>query len=494
MGKRVHFLTLGCPKNQVDSEIMLGVLARSGHELVLDPDAADVLVVNTCAFIGPAKEESIDAILDAARVKAAREGRRLVVTGCLAQRYAEDLTGSLPEVDAFVGTGDLVRIAEAVEAPPAAAPIVYRGAQHVLPAHDVAPRLRTGGWWTSYLKVSEGCDHTCSFCIIPKIRGRHESRALDDLVTEAAALAADGALELNLIAQDLTAYGRDLAGDTSLATLLRALAIRVPAIRWLRLLYAYPSSVTDELLEVMASEPAVCRYLDMPLQHASDRMLRAMRRERSGRALCELIARIRAAVPGIAMRTAFIVGFPGETEDDVRALCDFVEEIRFERVGVFRYSKEENTHAATLPGHVPERVKQTRFERVMETQARVAAELARAQIGREVDVLLEEESEPGVFVGRTATQAPEIDGTIRVRGEGEVGEIVRVLVTGADVYDLRGDIAPAVDTTGTTPYIPPPRHAKDFPQEVARDPRDHANASAPQRAARAARGARPEQR
>jgi len=449
--KRVHFLTLGCPKNQIDSELMLGMLARDGHELVLDPDAADVLVVNTCAFIGPAKEESIDAILDAARTKAAREGRRLVVTGCLAQRYADDLTKSLPEVDAFVGTGDLPRILDAVEGPAADAPVVYRGAQHVLPAHAVAPRLRTGAWWTSYLKVSEGCDHTCSFCIIPKIRGRHESRAIDDVVAEAEGLAADGTLELNLMAQDLTAYGRDLAGDASLAKLLRALAIRVPSVPWLRLLYAYPSSVTDELLEVMATEPAVCRYLDMPLQHASDRMLLAMRRERSGDALRRLIAKIRAAVPGIALRTAFIVGFPGEIEDDVRELCDFIEEIEFERVGVFRYSKEENTHAATLPGHLPERVKQARFERVMETQQAVAARLARGQVGRTVDVLLEDEVEPGVFVGRTATQAPEIDGSITVQGDGDVGQIVQARVIGAEVYDLRAEIVPAVDRVSLTP-------------------------------------------
>jgi ribosomal protein S12 methylthiotransferase len=452
--KRIHFLTLGCPKNQVDSEIMLGVLARDGHELVLDPESADVLVVNTCAFIGPAKEESIDAILEAARVKAAGAGRRLVVTGCLAQRYADDLKTSLPEVDVFIGTGDLARIGEAIEAPPAEAPLVYRGAQHVLPRHDVAPRLRTGAWWSSYLKVSEGCDHTCSFCIIPKIRGRHESRPIDDLVAEAASLADDGTVELNLIAQDLTAYGRDLPDDASLARLLRALAIRVPDLRWLRLLYAYPSSVTDDLLEVIATEPAVCRYLDMPLQHASDRMLRAMRRERSAAGLRRLIARIRAAVPGIALRTAFIVGFPGETEDDVRALCDFVEEIEFERVGVFRYSKEENTHAATLPGHLPERVKQIRWERVMDTQSRVAARLARSQLGRELEVLLEDETEPGAFVGRTATQAPEIDGTILVRGRGEPGAIVRVRVVGAEVYDLRGEIVAdhaTVDTTHPTP-------------------------------------------
>jgi ribosomal protein S12 methylthiotransferase len=451
MGKRVHFVTLGCPKNQIDSELMLGSLTRDGHQIVLDPDAADVLVVNTCAFIGPAKEESIDAVLDAARTKAARAGRRLVVTGCLAQRYADELQTELPEVDVFVGTGDLARITEAIEGPPAPTPLVYRGAQHVLPAHARAPRLRTGAWWTSYLKVSEGCDHTCSFCIIPKIRGRHESRPMADVLEEAEALAAAGTLELNLIAQDLTAYGRDLPDDTSLARLLRAIAVRAPQVRWLRLLYAYPASVTDELLEVMATEPAVCRYLDMPLQHVSDRMLQAMRRERSGDALRALLRRVRAAVPGIALRSSFIVGFPGETDDDVAALCDFLEETGFDRVGVFQYSQEENTHAATLPGHLPDPVKQARFERVMETQARVAARQARAQIGRLVDVLVEAEAEAGERIGRSATQAPEIDGHVRVRGQAELGDIVPVRVVGADVYDLEGVVVTPVDSVAATP-------------------------------------------
>jgi ribosomal protein S12 methylthiotransferase len=444
-------LTLGCPKNQVDAELMLGVLARDGHEMVLDPDEADVLVVNTCAFIGPAKEESIDAILEAARAKSAREGRRLVVTGCLAQRYADELVTALPEVDVFVGTGDLTRIGEAVAGPVTGEPVVYRGAHHELPAHGVSPRVRTGSWWTAYLKVSEGCDHRCSFCIIPKIRGRHESRPLDDLLAEAEDLVAAGTLELNLIAQDLTAYGRDLPGDASLARLLRALAVRVPGARWLRLLYAYPASVSEELLEVMASEPAVCPYLDMPLQHASDAMLRAMRRERSVAAVRALIGRVRAAVPGIALRSSFIVGFPGESEADVDALCAFLEEVEFERVGVFQYSQEEGTHAATLPGHLPEPVKRARFERVMETQASIAARLARAQVGRTIEVLLEREDAPGRFTGRTRTQAPEIDGEVTVRGEGMLGEIVPVRITAAGAYDLEGAVDRAnVDTTTTT--------------------------------------------
>ena len=437
--RRVHLLTLGCPKNRVDSEVMLGVLARRGHALVLDPADADVLVVNTCSFIVPAKEESIDAILDLARLKAARPGRRLVVTGCLAQRYADELRDSLPEVDVFVGTGDLLRIAEAVEAPPADRPVVYRGAQHVLPRPELIERVRTGAWWTAYLKVSEGCDHTCSFCIIPKIRGRHESRPLEDLVDEAARLAADGVVELNLIGQDLTAYGRDRRDGSSLAVLLRAIAVRAPALRWLRLLYAYPASVTDELLEVIATEPAVCDYLDMPLQHIADRMLRAMRRERSGAAIRRLIARVRRAVPGIALRSSFIVGFPGETEDDVRALCDFLEEAEFERVGVFTYSREEDTAAATLPGHVPEQVKRERRTQVMAVQARVAVRRAAAQVGRDVEVLVEGRR-GSRLVGRTRTQAPEIDGVITLAGRATAGEIVRARVTGADTYDLEGRV------------------------------------------------------
>ena len=443
--RRVHFLTLGCPKNQVDSEVMLGVLARRGHELVLDPEAADVLVVNTCSFIQPAKQESIDAILDMARVKAGRAGRRLVVTGCLAQRYADDLAVALPEVDVFVGTGDLLRIAEAVEAPPAATPAIYRGAQHVLPHRELAARVRTGAWWTAYVKVSEGCDHKCSFCIIPKIRGPHESRPMDDVLDEATRLARDGAVELNLIAQDLTAYGRDRRDGSSLARLLRALAVRVPAVRWLRLLYAYPSSVTNEVLEVIATEPAVCKYLDMPLQHISDRMLRAMRRERSGAAIRALLARIRAAVPGIALRSAFIVGFPGETEDDVRALCDFVEQVEFERVGVFTYSNEENTAAAGLAGQIAPDLARERRRRVMAAQARVAARRGRAQVGRVVEVLVER-ADTGGTIGRLATQAPEIDGHITLHGEAAPGDFVHARVTGADVYDLRGEIvASAID-------------------------------------------------
>jgi ribosomal protein S12 methylthiotransferase len=446
--RRVHLVTLGCPKNLVDSEVMLGVLARRGHEIVLDPAAADTLVVNTCSFVRAAKEESIDAILGLARAKAAAPGSRLVVTGCLAQRYADELRDALPEVDVFLGTGDLLHIAEAVEAPPAPGPVVYRGAQHVLPERELRSRVRTGAWWTAYLKVSEGCDHACSFCIIPKIRGRHQSRPMDDVLAEAAGLAADGVLELNLIAQDLTAYGRDRRDGASLAKLLRALAVRVPALRWMRLLYAYPASVTDELLEVMASEPRICRYLDVPLQHVSDRMLRAMRRERSGDAIRRLVVRAREAVPGIALRSSFIVGFPGETEADVEAVCAFLEEVELDHVGVFTYSAEEGTPAATLPDQVPERVKTARRRRVMSVQAAVAARRARALVGRTVEVLVERAERSGRIVGRTGFQAPAIDGMVFLTSPSQQprpapGDLVRARVTGADAYDLRAEIVAA---------------------------------------------------
>jgi len=439
--RRIHVTTLGCPKNQVDTEVMLGVLARAGHEIVLDPEAADVLVVNTCAFIGPAKEESIDAILEAARTKAAREGRRLVVTGCLAQRYADALVGELPEVDALVGTGDLTRIAEAVAAPPSDAPIVYRGAQHELPAHGVSPRVRSGAWWTAYLKVSEGCDHRCSFCIIPKIRGRHESRAIADVVDEAMHLAADGALELNLIAQDLTAYGHDLPGRPQLHQLLEALCS--VDVRWIRLHYAYPRVFPDALIEVMAREPRIAKYLDMPLQHASDRLLRSMRRGRDSAFLIALLAKLRARIPGLTFRTSLIAGLPGETEDDFALLKEFVRTQRFERMGCFQYSDEEGTAAYDFADKVPQKVIERRWREVMAVQKRINREQNRALIGKRLEVLVEGPSPESehLLVGRHEGQAPDIDGVVYINdGFGYPGEFVTVEVTEAHDYDLVGRV------------------------------------------------------
>ena len=448
MAAKVFLHSLGCPKNLVDSEMMLGLITRDGGEIVLDPEAADVVIVNTCGFIGDAKKESIDTILELGRLKESDPSKRLIVTGCLVQRYGGELQASLPEVDAFLGTGDFDRLPQLLADGGAANATIYGGTAHLLP--DLAiPRVRTGHFFSAYLKISEGCDHTCSFCIIPKIRGRHESRSLASVVAEAEALVADGVVELNLIGQDLTAYGRDRRDGSSLAALLRALA-RVDGLRWIRLLYNYPRYVTDELLDTIAREEKVCSYIDMPLQHISDRMLRSMRRERDGAAVRRLIRRMRERIPGVAIRTSFIVGFPGETDADFAELLAFVKETHFARLGVFHYSKEEGTVAATLPGQIAERVKRHRFTLLMRAQAEVSAALNRSLIGTVQDVLVCGENDQGRTYGRLASQAPEIDGSVHLRGPAAVGRIMAARIVGAAPYDLEAELLPgdAVEERG----------------------------------------------
>jgi ribosomal protein S12 methylthiotransferase len=442
----VHLISLGCPKNTADSELMLGALVRAGFEVTMDPQQAQVLLVNTCAFIEPAKKESIDAILGAAEVKKNGAGKRLVVAGCLSQRYGSELREQFPEVDIFVGTGNFLDLPELLRRSerPELRPIPYTGAAHLLPSAE-APRVRTGDPFSAYLKVSEGCDHRCAFCIIPKIRGRHESRALDDLVEEARGLAASGVREINLIAQDLTAYGRDLEPRASLAALLHRLA-PVDGIEWIRLLYCYPNFVTDELLAAIASLDKVVKYIDMPLQHADDAMLRAMKRERSADALRSLLGRVRAAIPEIALRTSFIVGFPGETDAAFATLVDFVREQQFDRVGVFTYSREENTAAYGLADQIPEAVKRRRRAELMEVAAEISLARNRGLVGREIEVMVEGAA-PGRATrlrARTSAQAPEIDGMVLLSGEAEPGEIVRARIERASTYDLHGRITGAV--------------------------------------------------
>jgi ribosomal protein S12 methylthiotransferase len=438
MGVKVFLQSLGCPKNLVDSEMMLGLIARDAGEIVLDPEAADVLIVNTCGFIGDAKRESIDTILDLARLKYAAPAKRLIVTGCLVQRYGSELQVGLPEVDAFLGTGDFTRISEMLASGRPADASRYGGAAHLLPDLSM-PRVRTGQFFSAYLKVSEGCDHRCSFCIIPQIRGRHESRSIGSVVAEAEALVADGVVELNLIGQDLTAFGRDRRDGSSLAGLLRAL-VQIDGLRWVRLLYAYPRYVTDDVLDTIAAGEKICSYIDIPLQHISDTMLRSMRRESGGTALRRLIRRLRARIPGVAIRTAFIVGFPGETDADFAELLQFIVETRFERVGVFRYSKEEGTAAAALSGHVPEQVKRRRFDALMRAQAVVSASLNRERVGSTQLALVCGEDDRGRLFGRLPSQAPDIDGVIYLRGQAAIGTIVRTAVTGARTYDLEGQV------------------------------------------------------
>ncbi len=444
--ENVHLISLGCPKNTADSELMLGALVRAGFEVTMDPQQAQVLLVNTCAFIEPAKKESIDAILAAAEVKKNGAGKRLVVAGCLSQRHGSELREQFPEVDIFVGTGNFLDLPELLRRSerPELRPIPYTGAAHLLPA-AAGPRIKTGDPFSAYLKVSEGCDHRCAFCIIPKIRGRHESRPLDDLVEEARQLGASGVRELNLIAQDLTAYGRDLEPRASLAALLHRLA-PVEGIRWIRLLYCYPNFVTDDLLAAIASLEKVVKYIDMPLQHADDAMLRAMKRERSADALRRLLERVREAIPGVALRTSFIVGFPGETEAAFATLVDFVREQRFDRVGVFTYSREENTAAFNLADQLPEAVKRRRRAELMEVAADISLEKNRDLVGRELEVMVEGAA-PGRATrlrARTSAQAPEIDGMVLLSGEAEPGEIVRARIERASTYDLHGRITGAV--------------------------------------------------
>lgn len=442
----VHLVSLGCPKNTADSELMLGALVRAGFDVTLDAEQAQVLLVNTCAFIESAKKESIDAILDAVEVKRRGCGKRLVVAGCLAQRYGAELAEQFPEVDVMVGTGNFLDLPELLRQSesPELRPIPYPGAAHLLPAAD-APRVMTGDWFSAYLKVSEGCDHRCAFCIIPKIRGRHQSRPPNDLVEEARRLAANGVRELNLIAQDLTAYGRDLGPRTSLAALLRRLG-RVDGIRWVRLLYCYPNFVTEELLDAIAGEERVVKYIDMPLQHADDTVLRVMRRERSAEALRRLLDRVRRAIPAVTLRTSFIVGFPGESEEAFSRLKDFVCEQQFDRVGVFTYSREENTVAYALPDQVPARVKRRRRAELMRAQAEISLGKNRGLVGREMEVLVERSAAGGAtrIRGRTASQAPEIDGVVMLSGEADPGDFVRARIERAAAYDLHGRIMGAV--------------------------------------------------
>ncbi|MGH7815429.1 MAG: 30S ribosomal protein S12 methylthiotransferase RimO [Candidatus Binataceae bacterium] len=441
--EKVHLVSLGCPKNLADSELMMGALVQAGFEATFDPAEAGVILVNTCAFIEAAKRESIDAILEAAQSKNRHPGQRIVVAGCLAQRYGEELARMIPEVDIFAGTGNFLELPDLLRRTerPETRPIPYAGAAHLLPTAGMA-RVRTGDFFTAYLKISEGCNHRCAFCIIPKIRGRHESRPPADIVAEARRLAADGVRELNLIAQDLTAYGRDLNPPSSLAALLRELAA-IEDLHWIRLLYCYPNFVTDELLEAIASLPKVVNYIDIPLQHADDAVLRAMRRERSHAALDRLLERIRERIPGAVIRTSFIAGFPGETDAAFGRLLDFVRAQEFDRVGVFTYSREENTAAFDLPGQVPDRVKRARRAELMAAQAEISLRKNRALIGREIEVLVEGAAPGGGrrLRGRTFGQAPEIDGAVFLNGEAAPGEFVRARIDKALSHDLHGTVA-----------------------------------------------------
>ena len=436
-------MTLGCPKNRVDSEVMLGTLKQKGYTLVQEPGDAQVIVVNTCAFIGPAKQESVDSILEMAEFKKAGSCSTLVVTGCLSQRYGGELSQEMPEVDHFLGTSAYAQIGDllAAEASP----------RQVIPdpdyIHDAkTPRENSMPSYTAYVKISEGCDNACAFCIIPTLRGGQRSRPIADIVAEARQLADQGVREINLIAQDLTAYGHDLPGKPKLHQLLRELC--QVDVRWIRLHYAYPRVFTDELIEVMATEKKVAKYLDMPLQHASDKLLLSMKRGRDSKFLKELLTKLRARVPGLVMRTSMIVGLPGETEEDFEMLKEFVKEQRFERLGVFQYSDEEGTAAYDYENKVPPKLIERRWREVMAIQKRINREQNKKLVGQRIEVLVEGPSAETehLLVGRHEGQAPEIDGQVYINdGLAYPGEFVTLEVTEAHDYDLVGRVVERPD-------------------------------------------------
>jgi ribosomal protein S12 methylthiotransferase len=429
----VGLVSLGCPKNLVDSEVMLGRLRGAGYEIATDAAQADVIVVNSCAFIDRAKQESVDTILEMARHKEAGRARRLVVTGCLAQRHDAELRREIPEIDATLGTGQVEDILAALEGETRVG-----GAPPTWVYDHTAPRVLATPGYLAYVKISEGCDYTCSFCIIPTLRGRHRSRPLDDVTAEVRALADRGVREVVLVAQDSTRYGLDLGMRDGLAQLLRRLG-RVDGVRWIRVLYAYPATLSDAALEAIAAEEKVVKYVDIPLQHAADSVLQRMRRPTGRGNLLGLLERIRERVPGVALRSSFIVGFPGETDEEFEALLGFVGRAQFENVGVFSYSDEEGTAAHQLPGRVPPLVKANRRRQLMALQRRIARRKNRALLGRQVEVLVEGTHPDSELLlrGRMASQAPEIDGQVIVNdGSAPAGSFVRCEITEAHDYDL----------------------------------------------------------
>ncbi|MCC6403396.1 MAG: 30S ribosomal protein S12 methylthiotransferase RimO [Fimbriimonadaceae bacterium] len=424
----IRIVTLGCAKNEVDSEEIAGVLAEAGHSINAT-QAADVTIVNTCGFIESAINESLQAIRTAVQEKG--EGK-VVVAGCLAQRMGHKLAEAVPGIDVLVGVGQMARFGTIVEgARSSTQPLVEEKRPEHLWA-SIGTRARTGQPWSAYLKVSEGCDHKCTFCTIPSFRGGHQSKPLERVVQEASALAAEGVKEVNLIAQDVTQYGYDLYREFTLPRLLRELDA-IEGIEWVRLLYFYPNRLTDEVIESMAGLPSVLPYIDIPLQHVHGDILRAMKRPWDGERYLRLFEKVRKAMPGAAIRTTFIVGFPGETEEHFETLLDWVREARLDRVGAFAYSRERGTPAAELPGQVPFLVKRNRYERLMRLQQAVGLENGQIWIGREVDVLLESETS-----GRTYRDAPEIDGKIDLDFSAQPGTLVRAKVTDASVHDLVG--------------------------------------------------------
>ena len=437
----ILFVSLGCDKNLVDTEVMLGLLAQKGHQMVDSEELADVIVVNTCCFIHDAKEESIQTILEMAEYKKEGTLKALIVTGCLAQRYKQEILDEIEEVDAVLGTTSYDKIVDAIEE-------ALKGNKSLeLQDIDALPfveskRLVTTGGHFAYLKIAEGCDKHCTYCIIPKIRGNFRSVPIERLLKEAEELVEQGVKELILVAQETTLYGKDIYGEKSLHILLKKLC-KINGLRWIRILYCYPEEITDELIQVIKEEDKICKYLDLPIQHACDNVLKRMGRRTSKAQLIEIVEKLRREIPGIALRTTLITGFPGETVKQHEELMEFVDEMEFDRLGVFTYSPEEDTPAANMPDQIEEGVKEDRQAELMELQQEIAFELAENMIGKEVMVMIEGKvADENAYVGRTYMDAPNVDGLIFVETNEEMmsGDFAKVKVTGALEYDLIGEI------------------------------------------------------
>lgn len=435
MKLKIGFVSLGCPKNLTDTETMIGIL-KDDCEIVANPEDADIIIINTCGFINDAKQESIDTIIEMGKYKEMGCLKKLVVTGCLAQRYPDEIFDELPEVDAVVGTSGYTDIKDVIEQ--VIADNTVRHLPDVSREIKCFDRVLATPPYLAYLKIADGCDNKCTYCIIPKLRGKYRSRKMEDIVSEAEKLADKGVTELILIAQDTSNYGVDLYDRQSLHILIKKLS-EIEKIKWIRVHYCYPEYIYPELIRVMAENEKVCKYFDIPIQHASDKILKRMGR-RTTRENCEnLIKTLREKVPGIVLRSTFIAGFPGETEDDFNELKSFIEEMQFDRVGVFSYSAEEDTPAALLPDQIDEEVKEQRKNKLMMIQQKISYEKNKEKIGKTFEVLTEEVMD-GAYIGRTMGDSPEIDGAVIFSGgEIKAGEYVKVLITDADQYDLKGE-------------------------------------------------------
>ena len=436
------FISLGCDKNLVDSEVMLGIVEKDGYTIVDCEEDADIIVINTCCFIYDAKEESIQTILEMAEYKKTGRLKALIVAGCLAQRYKEEILAEIPEVDAVLGTTSYDKIAETIKKALNSSGFIELSDINALPLVDTRRLVTTGGYF-AYLKIAEGCDKRCTYCIIPKLRGNYRSVPMERLVNEAKALADQGVRELLLVAQETTLYGKDLYGEKSLHILLRKLC-KIQGLRWIRILYCYPEEIDDKLIQVMKEEKKICHYLDLPIQHSEDEILRRMGRRTTRQQLISTIRKLRREIPDIVLRTTLITGFPGETKEQHEALMDFVDEMEFERLGVFTYSPEEDTPAADFSGQIAEEVKEERRAELMELQQEIVFDQAEAMTGRELLVMIEGKvADEDAYVGRTYMDAPNVDGLIFVNTDKELmsGDFAKVTVTGAAEYDLIGELS-----------------------------------------------------